>query len=132
MPLTPNDIIFSIKYETDMPPGPDTKLLDIKATNIWLNSDDGVPGLRRIEKHLLNTLKIWDKDTIEFKQGETRKVHRFPTNHVTIKQFIDAVIDFEKIYRPKDYPGYFNWDHNCYEGIYECREGGVYSIIWGS
>lgn len=133
MPLTPRDISFILDFETDIPIGPNAKLLDIKAHDICFIFNNG-ESTRTIDKELLNTLKILDKDTIEFKSyqdDETRKVYHFPTNHVTIQQFVDAVLDFEKVSRPKYSPGIFDPDHRFYEGA-GLNEDGTYSISWGS
>lgn len=130
MPLTPSDISFTLDFKTDLPIGPNAKLLDITAHDISFVDGEG----RIIDKELMNTLKILDKDTIEFKSylsDKTRKVYHFPTNHVTIQQFVDAVLDFEKISRSKYHPGFFDPDHRFYEGA-GLNEDGTYSIGWGS
>lgn len=140
MPLKPDDISFTLGVVA----GPQGELLDIKVSDVWiLNRNPNALGMRVIEKELLNTLKIFDKDTIEFASAFTdsddedepiKKVYQFNTNHVTIKQFIDAIVDFEKIARPKSlhlWEGNYFYNHVFYEGIY-LNEEGAYCISWGS
>lgn len=115
-----------------MPSAPNAKIL-VEVSDVWFNN--GNPGMRLIEKHMQNTLKIFDKDTIEFSAGglddpddRTKKAYHFNTNHVTIKQFIDAVVDFETLTRPKYCPGFLVFYRN-FEGIF-LRSDGSYDISW--
>lgn len=140
MPLKPNDISFTLDLVIDRT-GTETKLLDIKVWNVYfLDHQHGYEsgGLRPIAKELQKTLRIFDKDTIEFTDDDevnpTRKVYEFNTNHVTVKQFVDAVVDFEKIVRPKtvnEYSGLHFFNHVFYEGIH-LQDNGAYWINWGS
>lgn len=95
-------------------------------------------SMRPIEKELQKTLKIFGADTIEFTDGDkenpTKKVYKFNTNHVTVQMFIDAIVDFEKIARPKTlhrHSGLHFFNHVFYEGVHLVNDG-TYFISWGS
>lgn len=143
--LKPNDIGFILSIDLDIPPAPTSaflmnlqanptaKLLDIKAYHIarWNNE---------LEEHIeyseeqLNTLVLYNKKKIEFidSLSNTRKTYKFPTDRVTIRQLVDAIVDFEKISRPKyKWSGGIDCHHIFYEGIH-LTEDGAYSIYWGS
>lgn len=99
--LKPNDISFTLSIQLDKPPAPmsefvlnlqadkNAKLLDIKVTEIdrWCATTEDYINYSQEQ---LNTLIIYDKDQIEFKDKDhTKKTYHFPTNRVTIKQFVD-------------------------------------------
>lgn len=142
--VKPNDIQFTLSIKLDVPPAPmsefllnlradnNAKLVDIKVCDIcrW---DDTLEDLIAYSEEQLNNLVIFDKNTIEFKdEDHSRKTYHFPTNRVTIRQFVDAIVDFEKISRPKsEWFGGIDCHHIFYEGIYPDANG-TYSIFWGS
>lgn len=142
--LKPDDIGFTLSIELDIPPAPmsrfllnlqadkEAKLLDIKAKHIarW---DNELEDHIEYSEEQQNTLVIYDKDTIEFEVRDgSKKTYRFPSNRVTIKQFVDAIVDFEKFQRPKyEWFGGIDCHHIFYEGLFPTKDG-AYSISWGS
>lgn len=137
--LKPNDINFILAITLDIPPArmssflqadKNGKLLDIKANSIT--------RFHKIHRNIKysaaqqNTLVIYDKDSIEFEGREGfKKSYHFPSNRVTIKQFIDAIVDFEKLDRLKyEWFGGIDRHHIIYEVIHPTKDG-AYSISWG-
>ncbi len=144
--LKPDDISFTLDITLDIPPAPmssflvnlqadkNAKLLDIKAT--FVTRFD-----HRRQEHIeysaeqQNTLIIYDKDSIEFKGRKgLKKTYHFPSNRVSMKQFIDAIVDFEKFDRPTyQWSGGIDCHHIFYEGCSnDGAEDGAYFISWGS
>lgn len=143
--LSPNDFGFTLSIDLDIPPAqtsefllnlqadPTATLLDIKACHIAHWNDELQEHIDYSEEQL-NTLVVYDKKTIEFMDelSDARKSYDFPTNRVTVRQLVDAIVDFEKISRPKyKWSGGIDCHHIFYEGIY-LTEDGAYSIHWGS
>lgn len=108
------------------------KLLDIKAEHIarWHGA---LQDLIEFDKGQLNSLVIYDKDTIAFKDRDNwTKHYTFPTKRVTIHQFVDVIVEFEKFSRPKyQWLSGINCQNVFYEGIFPCGDGS-YRISWGS
>lgn len=107
-------------------------MLDIKARHITHRNAE-LQELLEYSEEQQNTLVIYHKYNIEFREGDhSRKTYHFPTNRVTIRQFVDAIVDFEKISRPKyKWLGGIDFHHVIYKGIHQ-YPGGAYGISWGS
>ncbi|KAG4065966.1 hypothetical protein HA402_006684 [Bradysia odoriphaga] len=106
------------------------KLVDIKVEKIYRNQNGRLVEYTEEQK---NTLVVYDDNSLELKgHGNFRKRYQFPTNRVTIKRFVEAIVDFEKQNRPKsDWFGGIDCHHVFYEGLI-ATEDGAYIIFWGS
>lgn len=144
MSLDPDDISFSLSIELDIPPTPmggrlvnlaadkKAKLKEIKVDSVSRYCPDQEEHVEFTDEQL-NTLIIYEGEKIEFKHNNTRKVYHFSNKKATIKQFVDAIVDFEKIARTSgDWFGGIDCHHIFYEGIDPAGENGVYHITWGS
>lgn len=136
MTVDPEEMGFSLSIEVRENRGKN-ELVDITVNEIhcWnYDEEEDENKLKIFTNDELNTLVIYHKDTIEFgyrgESGETRKTYRFSSNKVTIKEFVDAIIDFEKITRPSN--GGIDRHHIFFEGIEQMEKDGPYHIIWGS
>lgn len=132
--VDPDEIGFSLSIDVREERGKDV-LVDITVDEInSRNYGDDDDELKIFTDEELNTVVIYDKDAIEFgysgESGETRKTYRFSSNKVTIKEFVDAIVAFEKITRPLD--GRIDQHHIFYEGIEQMKENGPFYINWGS
>lgn len=133
--VDPDEIGFSLSIEVREEQGKDV-LVDITVDEInSRNYDDDEDELKIFTDEELNTVVIYDKDVIEFGHrvesgDETRKTYRFSSNKVTIKEFVDAIVAFEKITRPLN--GRIDTHHIFYEGIEQMKENGPFYINWGS
>lgn len=150
--LTPDDISFVLNIQLSKPPAPIGRqpggqfyLLNLQADEDATLTDITVDEIYRTEEPYkkftneeINNLVIYEKDEIEFrfKHFEDRsrnasKKYYFPSNKVTIKQFVDAIIDFEKLTRPMNlWCGGIDCHHIFYEGI--SGQNGSYIILYGS
>lgn len=145
MTVSPNDIGFILNITLDIPPAPmselllnlqaekNAKLVDIKAYHIARWNNELQEHIEYTEEQL-NTLIIYGKKSIVFKDSSAKseKKYHFPTSRVTIRQFVDAIVDFEKFSRPKyEWFGGIDCHHIFYEMLYP-NDDGTHSIFWGS
>lgn len=148
MKVSPKDVHFVLEIELDTPPtsmgGQAIRLLNLVADPKAILKDIKVGDIGRycaqIEDFIyytddeLNTLIIYDKENIQFQcLNGIKKYYNFPNKKATIKEFVDAIIDFEKISRPAgDWFGGIDCHHIFYEGIFPIEENDTYMIHWGS
>lgn len=107
-------------------------VVDITVDEIHTYNHYGDDERKVFTEEELNTVVIYGEDSITFgcESGQTNKTYRFSSNKVTIKEFVDAIIDFEKITRPLN--GVIDCHHIFYEGMEQMEENGPYFIHWGS
>lgn len=112
---------------------------DITVDGIYLICDDD--NHRLLSDEEANTIVVFKKCSIQFgyrtysKDMEIKKTYQFPSKTVTIKNFVEAIIDFEKLVRPiSDGSSYSEIDthHIFYDGINQEKRNGPYFINWGS
>lgn len=148
--IDPEEIGFSLSIEVRQRRGKEV-LVDITVDEVYSHnyypcesdneSDDestkdvSSDGMKVFTEEELNTLIIHHEDTIEFGYSsydadDFRKTYHFPSSNVTIKQFIDAVVDFEKITRSMG--NGIDRHHTFFEGIEPMGDNGPYQICWGS
>lgn len=152
MTVDPDDISFSLSIELDIPPAPmggrlmnlaadrKAKLKNITVDSIYRNgpcgsesSSDEDGDFKEFTEKELNTLVIYKGSKICFKNGDVKKSYEFKSDKVTIKEFVDAIVDFEKLSRQQSkWFGGVDCHHTFFEGIESTEEDGVYEINWGS
>lgn len=132
MSVDPDEIGFALSIDVRKKRS-NYELLDIKVDEIYSykHSTDGFePKVFTDEE--LQTLVIYDYDSIEFgyhgESGWTKQTYKFSSNKVTIKEFVDAIIAFEKLTRPMS----GDRSHVFYEGIEPMGDNGPFIINWGS
>lgn len=109
-------------------------------SNDELSEDVKCETMKIFTEEELNTLIIHEKNAIEFGyrsyDGETfRKTYSFSSDKVSVREFVDAIVDFEKIARSMG--SVIDRHHIFFEGTefeMEPTKAGVpcYTICWGS
>ncbi|KAG4065976.1 hypothetical protein HA402_006694 [Bradysia odoriphaga] len=138
-----NDINFTLSIKLDTPPAPmspfllnlqaasDAQLVDIQVDKIYrFDDNDEIIEYTEEEK---NTLVVFNEESIVFQGPDNfKKEYKFPTKRVTMKQFVEAIVDFEKQDRVKsEWFGGIDCHHIFYEGLHPTADG-AYIIFWGS